>query len=149
MTKKQLILSLACILRYLVVNIVEVISLSILEDTEYFQVKLRHKKKSNKKKGYLKNATVIIKTAHIVAFIVWDQICFTARGLFLLNSEFPLWELNSPRGNQAAIGHGHQVSNRLWNLRFIPRLYTRHPLFEFARALVSVSEGVIVAPGLE
>ena len=50
MTKKQLILSLACILRYLVVNIVEVISLSILEDTEYFQVKLRHKKKSNKKK---------------------------------------------------------------------------------------------------
>lgn len=52
---------------------------------------------------------------------------FTVRSFSLLNSEYPLWEWNSPHGNQQGIGHGHQVSNRLWNSRFILRLYTRPP----------------------
>ena len=75
---------------------------------------------------------------------------FYSKTFFLLNPEYPLWEFKpSPHGNQSVIGHGHHISNRLWNPRFILRLYTAAPAVGFARSLFSGCKEVAVAPGLE
>lgn len=57
----------------------------------------------------------------VVDQVFWVNGWTYSKRFFLLNSEYSLWKLNLPLGNQTVTGQGHQISYTLWNSRFILR----------------------------